>query len=183
MNKKNNHIIIFLMGVIIIILGVLCILFASGTINFNNKEIKVDSNNEVVNDTSKEENKKSYVGEYTFSTNNDDVPYTSIIDLESDGTFYASQTGTMKNWYYGTYEITGDKLKLNYKFSTPAVQKMGEKLNQTIEYNFENNTISGTENEYTLFASGVNANLKKNSNQLNVKSDFLNSLIDMYVMD
>lgn len=72
---------------------------------------------------------------------------------------------------------------LNYKFSTPAVQKMGEKLNQTIEYNFENNTISGTENEYTLFASGVNANLKKNSNQLNVKSDFLNSLIDMYVMD
>lgn len=37
---------------------------------------------------------------------------TAIIDLESDGTFYASQTGTMKNWYYGTYEITGDKLKL-----------------------------------------------------------------------
>ena len=166
MNKKNNHIIIFLMGVNIIILGILCILFASGTINLNNKKIKVDSNNEIVNDTSKEENEKGYVGEYTFSTNNDDVPYTAIIDLESDGTFYASQTGTMKNWYYGTYEITGDKLKLNYKFSTPAVQKMGEKLN-----------------EYTLFASGVNANLKKNSNQLNVKSDFLNSLIDMYVMD
>ena len=62
------------MGVIIIILGGLCILFASGTINLNNKEIKVDSNNEIVNDTSKKENEKSYVGEYTFSKNNDGVP-------------------------------------------------------------------------------------------------------------
>lgn len=38
MEKKNNGIVIILMGVIIVILAVLCILFATNTITFNHKE-------------------------------------------------------------------------------------------------------------------------------------------------
>ena len=57
MEKKNNGIVIILMGVIIVILAVLCILFATNTIAFNHKEIK----NEVQNqeNTSVKEDKET----------------------------------------------------------------------------------------------------------------------------
>ena len=123
-------------------------------------------------------------GEYIYSIKSDKmgIPYVASIDLTEDGTFYASHSSTMKRWYYGTYEINGNVLKLNYKFTTPAVQNMGEKLAKTLTYTIENGTISGTRNDDDLFASGVDAILKKNSNQYNVKNDFMGSLIDMYTM-
>ena len=52
MEKKNNKVIIILMGVIIIILAVLCVLFAIGTITFNNKV----TNNSDRNTFTKEDN-------------------------------------------------------------------------------------------------------------------------------
>lgn len=48
MEKKNNSLVIILMGVIIVILAVLCILFATDTISFNiNKSNSNEGNNQV----------------------------------------------------------------------------------------------------------------------------------------
>ena len=184
-NKKNNKGAMALLIVIIVILAVLCILFATGTISFksNVNNTQTTSSNENQVDTTTQSPENDYVGEYTYSNDDGEVPFTASIDLTEDGTFYASQAATMKSWFYGTYEINGNVLKLNYKFSTQAVQKMGEKLSKTITYTIENETISGTKNEDNLFASNENASLKKSTTNYNVKNDFLDSLIDMYTME
>ena len=46
MEKKNNGLVIILMGIIIVILIALCILFATNTITFNHKEIKNEIENQ-----------------------------------------------------------------------------------------------------------------------------------------
>ncbi len=184
MNKKNNHIIIFLMGVIIIILGVLCILFASGTINLNNKEIKVDSNNEVVNDTSKKENEKSYVGEYEYQ--NSDDTHIIILDLLEDGTFYFKQTQTASSYLYGTYTIQDNKLTLNYKFSQSNAQGSYMSLDETEEYNFnEKNDILITQTEKNYFSANDNEQflLKKSSDNCNIIKDYTNNSISLLLME
>ena len=210
--KKNKGILIGILIVIIIILFAFAELLAMGSIGFkastindnqqtseknqidNHEETKEISNskaqaNEKDQIDSHEETKEVNIGngntgEYIYSIESDQmgIPYVASIDLTEDGTFYASHSSTMKSWYYGTYEINGNVLKLNYKFTTPAVQNMGEKLAKTLTYTIENGTISGTRNDDDLFASGVDAILKKKSNQYNVKNDFMGSLIDMYTM-
>ena len=48
MEKKNNNgVVIMLMGVIIVILAVLCVLFATGTININGIGSSDDTSNNV----------------------------------------------------------------------------------------------------------------------------------------
>lgn len=206
--KKNKGILIGILIVIFIILFAFAELLAMGSIEFKASTINDNQQTSEKNqiDTSEETkekvkaNEKNQIdsheetkevnigngntGEYIYSIESDQmgIPYVASIDLTEDGTFYASHSSTMKRWYYGTYEINGNVLKLNYKFTTPAVQNMGEKLAKTLTYTIENGTISGTRNDYDLFASGVDAILKKKSNQYNVKNDFMGSLIDMYTM-
>ena len=57
MEKKNNKIIIILMGVIIIILAVLCVLFATNTITFNHQKIKNEIENQENTSTKENEDK------------------------------------------------------------------------------------------------------------------------------
>lgn len=79
MKKKNNSLIIILMGIIIVILAVLCVLFATGTIDLNSKE----SSNEVSNQ--KDENKD----------NSDDMTcnYTSEIIEEKVLNYFTKENG------------------------------------------------------------------------------------------
>ena len=48
MEKKNNSLVIILMGIIIIILAVLCVLFATDTINLKSNESSNEANNQEV---------------------------------------------------------------------------------------------------------------------------------------
>lgn len=57
MEKKNNKIVIILMGVIILILVVLCVLFATNTITFNHQKIKNEIENQENTSTKENEDK------------------------------------------------------------------------------------------------------------------------------
>lgn len=54
--RKNNNLVIVLLGIIIIILGVLCVLFATGKISFNNSDDKKDEIVETPIDNDKKDN-------------------------------------------------------------------------------------------------------------------------------
>lgn len=62
MEKKNNSLVIILMGVIIVILAVLCILFATGTINLKNNDINI--NNSIKGDNNSNQNISYSVDDY-----------------------------------------------------------------------------------------------------------------------
>ena len=76
MEKKNNSLVIILMGVIIIILSVLCVLFATETIklksnesssnNENNKIIN-EKDNAYVNDSKNQNNEENNWGDYILN--------------------------------------------------------------------------------------------------------------------
>ena len=70
MEKKNNSLVIILMGVIIVILAVLCVLFATDTISF--KSDSVNNNNQSNGDyieNSNNENNDSEVSSTDIQTN------------------------------------------------------------------------------------------------------------------
>ena len=173
------------MGVIIIILGVLCILFASGTINFNNKEIKVDSNNEIVSDTLKEE-EKSYVGEYTYRHETEYNIRQITLDLLEDGTFYAKQKQTASFYLYGTYTIQDNILTLNYKFNQTNAQGAYGSMDSVEEYKMnEKQEIILTKTETDNFFVGDDEQilLKKTSDNCSIIKDYTNNSISLLLME
>ena len=66
MEKKNNGLVIILMGIIIVILIALCILFATNTITFNHKEIKNEIENQ--KNTNELNNEESILSEEQAKT-------------------------------------------------------------------------------------------------------------------
>ena len=151
-------------------------LFMPYTVKIENKSERNDTND-------------SYVGEYTYSKTyqNDGVTYTAIIDLVSDGTFYTRETATMKNYYYGTYEVSGNVLKLNFQYNWANAQGSYGSMNKTIEYKIENNTIisaknSGTES-YFASRSDEDVVLTKKSSNTTLPKEFTNELINTIKME
>ena len=84
MEKKNNNLVIILMGVIIVILAVLCVLFSTGTIKFSGKEsdVKVEPNIEVGDKLTKVDDSKDWVYDATYKYDN---KYTEFKRFSSDG--------------------------------------------------------------------------------------------------
>lgn len=134
MEKKNNSLVIILMGVIIVILAVLCVLFATGKINLKSNEPSNETNNQevenqnITNNESENQNEiqkakyegQSFVGCYQilnrdgFATSKYDSSKLSSIDLEiqllEDGTAKVAyqlndQGHQTKNQYDATYEL------------------------------------------------------------------------------
>ena len=125
MEKKG---IIILVGVIIIILAVLCVLFATGTITFNNddsNEVKGDND---TRDIIEEKNKNEIFGSYKYSvniaegtyriyeitfSNNNEVSY--MINVSNSVDTY---DGTPVIYYTGTYVLENNKIILTLKAKT-----------------------------------------------------------------
>ena len=185
--KENNKGVIVLLIVIIVMLVVLCVLFATGTIKF--KDNITDTKNTQINSTIENQsnnkknslaNENSYVGEYIYTEENEYVEYKAILSLVNDGTFYIKETATMKHYYYGTYEIIGDKLKLNYTFNWANAQDSYGKMNEHAEYTINNDTITNTKNDKNVFSSDKNIILTKKSNNITLAKEFTNDILNTY---
>ena len=106
MEKKNNGIVIILMGVIIVILAVLCILFATNTITFNHKEIKNEIENQ--ENTSTKENEDKDTKEVL---NNVSVIFSEEKECENGCQKKVSTTSGEKILYVSQSEVKlGDKV-------------------------------------------------------------------------
>ena len=106
MEKKNNKIVIILMGVIIIILAVLCVLFATNTITFNHKEIKNEIENQ--ENTSTKENEDKDTKEVL---NNISVIFSEEKECENGCQKKVSTTSGEKILYVSQSEVKlGDKV-------------------------------------------------------------------------
>ena len=102
MEKRNNNIVIILMGVIIIILAVLCVLFATNTITFNHKEIKNEKENQ--ENTSVKEDKEKV-------SNNISVIFSEEKECENGCQKKISTTSGEKILYVSQSEVKlGDKV-------------------------------------------------------------------------
>lgn len=134
MEKKNNSLVIILMGVIIVILAVLCVLFATGTIalksnesnnEVNNQEIEEQNENNVVDNTTDNENNSELLGYYRRMEQIDSTETLIFeIELKSDNSVlysigvshtsnYFDASSVMK--YSGTYSIDNKDIILNLK--------------------------------------------------------------------
>ena len=191
-NKNNNKGVIALLIVIIVILAVLCVLLATGTINFksnvtNTNDTQTNSSTETQSDTTAntQSTEKDYVGEYTYTEKAEDVDveYKATLSLVNDGTFYIKETATMKHYYYGTYEVVGDKLKLNYTFNWANAQGSHGTMNEQAECTISNGTITNTKNDKNVFASDKDITLTKTSNDITLAKEFTNDILNTYKKD
>lgn len=96
MEKKNNNLVIILMGVIIVILAVLCILFATDTITLNTKDNEVsNSNNTITEDNNKNDEQPQekkdysrYIGSWHNDETQNEITIKNITDNEITFTWF-----------------------------------------------------------------------------------------------
>ena len=160
--ENNNKGIMSLLIVLVVLLTSLCVLFATGTIKFSssdsNKQSSSTLNNNSANKNSTNDNTEntvddgqktnsSYIGEYVYSNTSQEtgIEIKVILALANDGTFYIKEMGTMKQYFYGTYEINGDKLVLSYMFRWANDQGNYDRINnEKSELSIQNNSINGS---------------------------------------
>ena len=123
MEKKNNKIVIILMGVIILILAVLCVLFAMNKISINEQSNTEDSNATNNNLTNNQQTTYSYSnikGLYKYtavkSDEDDFIPVTYLY-LYENGTYIYMMPVRTPNGYMGNYTINENKILLNSNFN------------------------------------------------------------------
>ena len=105
MEKKNNGIVIILMGVIIVILAVLCILFATNTITFNHKEQDTYKNPHPEDTSVKEDKETKEV------LNNISIIFSEEKECENGCQKKVSTTSGEKTLYVSQSEVKlGDKV-------------------------------------------------------------------------
>ncbi len=105
MKKKNNGIVIILMGVIIVILAVLCILFATNTITFNHKEQDTYKNPHPEDTSVKEDKETKEV------LNNISIIFSEEKECENGCQKKVSTTSGEKTLYVSQSEVKlGDKV-------------------------------------------------------------------------
>ena len=105
MEKKNNGIVIILMGVIIVILAVLCILFATNTITFNHKEQDTYKNPHPEDTSVKEDKETKEV------SNNISIIFSEEKECENGCQKKVSTTSGEKILYVSQSEVKlGDKV-------------------------------------------------------------------------
>lgn len=105
MEKKNNGIVIILMGVIIVILAVLCILFATNTITFNHNEQDTYKNPHPEDTSVKEDKETKEV------SNNISIIFSEEKECENGCQKKVSTTSGEKTLYVSQSEVKlGDKV-------------------------------------------------------------------------
>lgn len=105
-NQKNNKIVIILLVVIIVILSVLCILFATGTINYN-------SNKENDNDVNKNINDNNNILDDNSDLDNNENTDTDIVFDYKLEAKTSVKVDLLWNNKYDTIEVINGNLKVN----------------------------------------------------------------------
>ena len=157
MEKKNNRGIIILMGVIIIILAVLCVLFTTGIIKFNNKVTnnlyQNSMKNKSKNRTSQQENENNDLDNgagirktvnniyYGYFMKKD---YSTILVLYNNNSF---QKCDKYECLSGEYTLNNNELNL-VTDSTEAYPTRMKYTYTLSKSNDENELISNNSNEY-----------------------------------
>lgn len=191
-NNINNGVNIIIAVFVLEVVGLIIVLFLvlndNLTLRFDNIPSNdnqttppvetIPNNHKTVDNNTLEEN-DTYVGEYTYTKNYEDnnVEYKATLSLEKDGTFYIKETATMKKYYYGTYEVFGDTLKLNYIFEWANAKDSYSTMNKKVECSIKNNTISSTKN---VFSSEKDITLTKTSNNITIAKEFIDDIVTTY---
>ena len=135
MEKKNNKIIIILMGIIIVILAVLCVLFATNTITFNHKEIKNEIENQ--ENTSTKENEDKDTKEVL---NNISVIFSEEKECENGCQKKVSTTSGEKILYVSQSEVKLDD-KVIYKAAEGPISLLQVSVYNDIVIFFETEAL------------------------------------------
>ena len=135
MEKKNNKIVIMLMGVIILILVVLCILFATNTITFNHKEIKNEIENQ--ENTSVKENEDKDTKEVL---NNISVIFSEEKECENGCQKKISTTSGEKTLYVSQSEVKLDD-KVIYKAAEGPISLLQVSVYNDVMIFFETESL------------------------------------------
>lgn len=139
--EKNNKGFIALLVILVIILAVLCVLFATGTINLKVEEKCVDND-----DTNQVEDIKAYsyneiAGLYSYTesfVSQEGENLNEVFDLllNEDGTYFYSDAIRISLRHTGNYIIEGDVLTINKLYSVsdgPTLSPSFETIKMTIE--------------------------------------------------
>ena len=135
MEKKNNKIVIILMGVIIIILAVLCVLFATNTITFNHQKIKNEIENQ--ENTSTKENEDKDTKEVL---NNISVIFSEEKECENGCQKKVSTTSGEKILYVSQSEVKLDD-KVIYKAAEGPISLLQVSVYNDIVIFFETEAL------------------------------------------
>lgn len=162
MERKNNNLVLILMGVIIVILVVLCVLFATGTFslkdnNSNNKvnSQEVGSESEINSDINVNNNEKKIINAYYgwFM----EKGYSSALVLFNDNSFEKCER---YDCLKGTFKKENNKLSL--VTDSTEVYPTSMSYNYTIEsVNGESKLISEDKNSYTDLTEMSKSNIIK----------------------
>lgn len=153
-NQKNNKGVIALLIIIIIILAALCVLFATGTISFKDKNKESNSinvNNQVSNTT--DENNQNMIGVYKGT---DPWDYNMIVEVKSvsqnemnlviSNDYYKKQVSTELINGVATFNIQGNSDDNRY------------------EVNYSMALVLNTDNISVKFISGYLTSISPNGN-------------------
>lgn len=137
----------------------------------NCPKCEITTNNEEKNNESDVIYNFSYNGEYYYSFNDGYHYFEYVLALVDDGTFYIKRAETMMSYFYGYYEINGNKLQLNYKFRWANDQGNYNLIDNVIkEVEINNSVVSGSifydsEQEYELAKRSENITIVKDFNE------------------
>ena len=134
MEKKNNKIVIILMGVIILILVVLCILFATNTITFNHKEQDTYKNPHPEDTSVKEDKETKEV------LNNISIIFSEEKECENGCQKKVSTTSGEKTLYVSQSEIKLDD-KVIYKAAEGPISLLQVSVYNDIVIFFETESL------------------------------------------
>ena len=126
--EKNNKGAIILLVALVVILAVLCVLFATGTINFKSETLKdsttntteTDSNNSVLYTVENIRGAYKYISEEMTDDNGNKFTASYYLTLYSNGLFEYRMATMAPFGYIGNYTINDNKITLNYLFGTTS---------------------------------------------------------------
>ena len=176
--EKSNKGVIALLVIIIVALAALCVLFATGKINFrsnnqnNNNQSNVGSkdnnqnssiNDEIINSVKVVAGKYQYKDDRAVDSENKPNPTTFTLDLYENGTFkYQLNDQYTPVGVIGNYTIEKNKIILNYLFNTGSSSDLNiTKGTKELTIDTENSITGSVKSKD--HKSNINVKFKKSS--------------------
>lgn len=123
---------------------------------------------------------KGYVGEYTYSNVDQEtgIEIEKVLALSSDGTFYIEELSTSKQYFYGTYEVSDNKIVLNYMFRWGNDEGNYNRINnEKSELSIKDSVISGS---IDYRSNDIINTYTKTSDSVSLSKDFINDIVNTY---
>lgn len=163
MEKKNNNLVIILMGIIIVILAVLCVLFATNTITFNNGKNEIHSDSNLNNEDNFEYNVNDYivVEKEKFEHDGFEVFKISFKNLDSNLTqaFLNKQDEMIKDAHYNDQNYGSVGFGVTYEKTNHLLYQINNNI-LTVYYETESGASDAFPLEECILTNVINIDLK-----------------------